>query len=327
MADGLATRCPGCGTVFRVVRDQLRVSEGWVRCGRCANVFNASQALVDLDTGLPRRGAQDAAGDGAATPAAAPAPAPAAGPVQADLHVVDTSAVNAAAPPSTPVPLQAPEADSTAPATEGQARAERPAPPMGDAAAALASATGPAADSRTARVDRTDITPSFLRRADRAARWQRPRVRAALLACSVLATALLAGQVAFEYRDLVAARLPATRPALELACAWLGCRVGAARSIEGLAVESSGLVRVEQSDVYRLTVALRNRSAIALALPALDLSLTDTQGRLLARRVMHAPELGARQETLAAGRELALQATLQTGPDVVAGYTIELFYP
>ena len=31
----LATRCTSCGTAFRVVQDQLKVSEGWVRCGRC----------------------------------------------------------------------------------------------------------------------------------------------------------------------------------------------------------------------------------------------------------------------------------------------------
>ncbi|MEY3252145.1 MAG: hypothetical protein RL227_1118, partial [Pseudomonadota bacterium] len=51
----LATRCSACGTVFRVVPDQLRVSEGWVRCGRCSQVFNALESLVDLETGLPRR--------------------------------------------------------------------------------------------------------------------------------------------------------------------------------------------------------------------------------------------------------------------------------
>ena len=43
----LATRCTACGTVFRVVQDQLRVSEGWVRCGRCTEVFNAVENLVD----------------------------------------------------------------------------------------------------------------------------------------------------------------------------------------------------------------------------------------------------------------------------------------
>ena len=61
----LATRCPACATVFRVVQDQLRVSEGWVRCGRCGEVFNAAHALVNID-GSPRT---------AAPPPVAPPPA------------------------------------------------------------------------------------------------------------------------------------------------------------------------------------------------------------------------------------------------------------
>ena len=48
----LATRCPACGTVFRVVRDQLKVSEGWVRCGRCSEVFNAGERLFELEPAL-----------------------------------------------------------------------------------------------------------------------------------------------------------------------------------------------------------------------------------------------------------------------------------
>ena len=54
----LATRCPACQTVFRVVPDQLRVSQGWVRCGRCAEVFNATLSLVDIETGAPRQAAE-----------------------------------------------------------------------------------------------------------------------------------------------------------------------------------------------------------------------------------------------------------------------------
>lgn len=46
----LATRCTHCGTTFKVVQDQLKVSEGWVRCGRCNEVFNAMPALFDLAT-------------------------------------------------------------------------------------------------------------------------------------------------------------------------------------------------------------------------------------------------------------------------------------
>ena len=43
----LLTCCPSCGTQFRVVSDQLRISDGWVRCGRCQEVFDASQSLQE----------------------------------------------------------------------------------------------------------------------------------------------------------------------------------------------------------------------------------------------------------------------------------------
>jgi predicted Zn finger-like uncharacterized protein len=49
----LATRCTQCGTIFKVVQDQLKVSEGWVRCGRCQEVFNALEGLFDLDREAP----------------------------------------------------------------------------------------------------------------------------------------------------------------------------------------------------------------------------------------------------------------------------------
>ncbi|WP_431263771.1 zinc-ribbon domain-containing protein [Roseateles chitinivorans] len=52
----LATRCTTCGTIFRVVQDQLRVSEGWVRCGRCAEVFDAREQLFDLERDSPPPG-------------------------------------------------------------------------------------------------------------------------------------------------------------------------------------------------------------------------------------------------------------------------------
>jgi len=40
------TRCPTCQTLFKVVPDQLRISEGWVRCGQCDEVFDASIELL-----------------------------------------------------------------------------------------------------------------------------------------------------------------------------------------------------------------------------------------------------------------------------------------
>lgn len=42
----LITRCPACQTLFRVVPDQLRISEGWVRCGQCDEIFDATPNLL-----------------------------------------------------------------------------------------------------------------------------------------------------------------------------------------------------------------------------------------------------------------------------------------
>lgn len=42
----LTTRCPNCGTAFRVQPLQLSARGGKVRCGKCANVFDGVKGLV-----------------------------------------------------------------------------------------------------------------------------------------------------------------------------------------------------------------------------------------------------------------------------------------
>ncbi|MEK9803730.1 MAG: zinc-ribbon domain-containing protein, partial [Curvibacter sp.] len=43
----LITRCPACRTMFKVVPDQLKISEGWVRCGKCEEIFDARVSLQE----------------------------------------------------------------------------------------------------------------------------------------------------------------------------------------------------------------------------------------------------------------------------------------
>jgi predicted Zn finger-like uncharacterized protein len=43
----LTTRCPNCGTAFRVQPTQLSARGGKVRCGRCANVFDGVASLIE----------------------------------------------------------------------------------------------------------------------------------------------------------------------------------------------------------------------------------------------------------------------------------------
>jgi len=47
----LITRCPACETLFKVVPDQLRISQGWVRCGQCGEIFDASADLRQHEAG------------------------------------------------------------------------------------------------------------------------------------------------------------------------------------------------------------------------------------------------------------------------------------
>ena len=44
----MITKCPACGTIFRVTLEQLQVHQGQVRCGRCMTVFDGLVALAAL---------------------------------------------------------------------------------------------------------------------------------------------------------------------------------------------------------------------------------------------------------------------------------------
>jgi len=46
----MTTRCPSCGTSFRVADSQLRARAGQVRCGRCGTLFDALAALTTDST-------------------------------------------------------------------------------------------------------------------------------------------------------------------------------------------------------------------------------------------------------------------------------------
>lgn len=49
----MRTRCPVCGTVFRVTSEQLRLKAGKVRCGHCQALFNAFDSLMPDETPAP----------------------------------------------------------------------------------------------------------------------------------------------------------------------------------------------------------------------------------------------------------------------------------
>jgi predicted Zn finger-like uncharacterized protein len=348
----LATRCPQCGTVFRVAEDQLLSSEGWVRCGRCNGVFDATEVLFDIDTNAPMRLAmmdEPAAARGtpvAATAPAAPDPADALpddapfesllrAPSRADEATIDEPIVITDHIPPAPPPTPA---WASAPADEPRLLADEPALASAVAESAAPSGAGQAAEpalmgtpswaaADPAPVAQVRAEPSFLRQAERGRQLHHPVARAAMWLVILLLALAVPLQMALLWRDTLAAHLPQTEPTLQSLCRLAGCSVQPLRRIQQLGVGSSGLNRLEGSPLYQLHMVLHNRADTAVMMPAVDLTLTDAQGQLVARRVLPAADMGVVQTALQSGQELPIKLLLATGERPVAGYTLELFYP
>src|SRR6218665_2677988 len=98
------TRCPNCATAFKVVADQLRIAQGWVCCGQCKQVFDASAYLQPavVAAAQPSTAAvmPQPAGALAPQPATAMAPQPRA--AVAPQTTAATAPKHAAAPPLAP---------------------------------------------------------------------------------------------------------------------------------------------------------------------------------------------------------------------------------
>lgn len=338
----LATRCSACGTSFRVVQDQLKVSGGWVRCGRCNEVFNALEGLYEIYTQpgeLPMSSPARGAVNGASAPAGAPE-SPPRGPERA-------TTTTGAAPGSTPPPPAEPQSPYSAGAYAGSVDEHPPSWRSDGHPSATAGQRTPDeleayGDERVAHGfddvetrleprpgEEIEPTPSFMQ--PDAAVEERPRMgpvaRALWAAAGVMLTALLVLQLGLAWRDTLAAHSPEFRPALRSLCALAGCEVEPLRRMAALSVEGSNLRQKSGEGNYELLVNLRNRAALGLMLPAFELTLTDTQGQPLIRRVLTPRDMGARSDTIAGGGELSLLAALDISDRRIAGYTVEIFYP
>jgi len=139
--------------------------------------------------------------------------------------------------------------------------------------------------------------------------------------------AALALQVAVQERDAIAAAAPAARPWLQQICAPLGCSVAPLRRIADVVIDSSSFQK-GRGDSYQLTFSLQNRAAYALAMPALELTLTDAQDQPTVRRVLLPKDIGAPAELPPRGGwGASLTVVVTTGGARVAGYRLLAFYP
>ena len=208
-------------------------------------------------------------------------------------------------------------------------------------AAKVAGLPRPPAPPSTAFVGTTTFAPpeptpqdvaavSFLRASDAPAFWNRPAMRWALLLVLLALLALLIVQIVFKERDRIAAIEPATRPVLQALCNVAGCSLAPLRQIESIIIDSSSFSRVRGDD-YQLGFALRNNAPIAVAMPSIELSLTDPQDKPVIRRVLQPAEFAAGTDSLAKASvwsgSLALSVKTGANTDRIAGYRLLAFSP
>ncbi len=342
----MLTRCPACETHFRVTTEQLKARSGRVRCGECQHVFNALDTLIE-------------------EPASVIAPPPATTPENAPLPhqpepVADTVAdeVEPALPPTpTPEAPAQPESDWPESPYADQAEATSPAafepdPPEAglpapdridadlidpgmpepelagpDAADTAAEIPAPARteDSATAGNGAEDWSTIFPEAPPPPRRW--PWVVGSLLALAALGL-----QALLAFRVEVAVLWPEARPGLVALCEIAACEVGLPARV--------GLVGIEASDLHpdsarkgrlALTAALKNRAPFAQQFPHLELTLTDTADKAIARKVLAPADYLARGTIIDNGMspnaDVAVIIALDAGEMPASGYRLYLFYP
>jgi predicted Zn finger-like uncharacterized protein len=297
------TRCPQCDTVFRVTPQQLQVSSGQVRCGRCQTVFDAFSSLSSQP---PARepGGTAAAEAAALTRELVAHPADSEGLASASQPRPMDSASHASAPVpalAEPVPLQAETAGVRAP------HDEIPAAVAADEALTLPE----------------ELFPPGLTTPRR--RWLWVGINALLL----LALAL---QVAWVFPGHLLARAPALQPALQQLCAWLGCHVRLPSVPEQLFIEASDLQLLDAARPSQvlLTATIRNRAGFAQEFPLIELTLTKAENQTAARRVFYPRDYldpAVHQDRgLGAHQEVAIHLYLDTGDLRAIGYRLYLFF-
>ena len=289
------TRCPGCGTVFRVTSEQLRLKAGKVRCGHCQLVFNAfDHLLADVPAESPVLTTSESFAVNV--------------PESAEISASEaalTSERSATPQDVSPAPAETPEESTLAAREAGLAavRALDERPGFDRWSAGTLAGAGPGIAEAQAE----------------GPRW--PYVLMALLL-----TLVLLGQLSHHYRTALSLRLPSVASLFSL----LGVDVPLPNDPAKVSIESSDLQADKSRKLFVLNATLKNRAAHAQAWPSLELTLTDVNDRVVTRRVLSVSEYLSEAPppaAFAARAEVPVRLWIDARDVPAAGYRLYIFYP
>ncbi|MEX1168145.1 MAG: DUF3426 domain-containing protein, partial [Hydrogenophaga sp.] len=171
--------------------------------------------------------------------------------------------------------------------------------------------------------------PGFVVQGRRDAFWRAPAMRVALGLLAMMLGGVLALQWVVLERDALAARHPTVAPAVQAVCRVVGCSLAAPRRINAVAIESSTLVR-KLGQFYAFDLVVKNSETMAVAMPALELSLTDGRDKEIARRVFLPEDMPDKPTVVPAKGSLSVNMRLslsETELSTMAGFRALVFYP
>lgn len=350
---GMQTTCPSCHAVFRVTPEQLEVRAGKVRCGKCAFVFNAYDTLVTpIETVSLIPPPAEEEGELEWKPEWKPVVEErreARAEERNEEHVIEAGIVEEhitlqPAPPTVAEPFTETFTESFPLPTDEQidreteeinrriAETEFPEVVRERKRRKEGPSSEPAARSKL------EITPDLQEKLqglqeELASNEQRARWRTVVWSIGALVLALLlAGQGAWFKRDWLAAHYPRTRPALEMLCSVLQCRIALPADAERIRLESSDLqTDPDHANTVILTASLRNLAPYPQAYPNLELTLTDANNQPLARRQFAPKDYLPRQANIESGmpsnEEVAIRLPLELVGLNAVGYKLFVYYP
>ncbi|MEX3857308.1 zinc-ribbon and DUF3426 domain-containing protein [Paraburkholderia sp. BR10923] len=153
---------------------------------------------------------------------------------------------------------------------------------------------------------------------------------AGVVLAALLVIALLA-QLAWWQRETIMVNVPRSQILYAQACAHLGCQLTPPHDIEGLLVEPSDLRQIDGPHKLELKMPLHNRLNIALAYPAIELTLLDDQNNVAVRRVLWPQDYVPPGTVIAAGLPAHATQTmivhLDTGTAIASNFRVQIFYP
>ena len=178
--------------------------------------------------------------------------------------------------------------------------------------------------------------------------------RKGLIAWAVLGLLGLIFQATLFFKDSLAAHHPQWRPELEYFCKWVGCQIEPLQLADAVVIDHAAIDRLAEPDgnlealkaintinadqalgaspavlpQWRFQITLRNTQNLPVAMPWIELTLTDAQDQAVMRQVFNPSILGA-PKVLKAGETWAQDLSLRLAHPVsdFLGYRLLTFYP